>query len=355
MKTSRAVTMGSFLLLLPVLVCPSLAAEAKTRGLKMIPVKDAEGNQVAVYKNSYALIVGVSKYNGGWPKLTSVPEETKNIAEALSDCGFAVRLIKDPNSKELRNSFQSFIEDYGYDPGNRLLVYFSGHGYSRKASTKGYLVPVDAPNPVLDDTGFLRKALPMSQLLAWSRQIEARHVLFMFDSCFSGTIFKSKGLPKMPPHISKSISSPVRQFIAAGDADEAIPAKSVFSLCFLRALRGEADYTKDGYVTGTELGMYLCDKMRYYESQQTPQYGKIRDPELDQGDFVFIVNPEAGDTKSKASAETKKQVSFPNTRIRRTDIAPPPVTLAPATPEPVFREETVPAEATPKRRRPRVH
>ena len=43
----------------------------------------------------------------------------------------------------------------------------------------------------------------------------------------------------------------------------------------------------DKYITGTELGMYLHNKVTDYESGQTPQYGKIRDPDLDEGDFVF--------------------------------------------------------------------
>ncbi len=47
----------------------------------------------------------------------------------------------------------------------------------------------------------------------------------------------------------------------------------------------------DEYVTGTELGMYLTEKVLGYATYQTPQYGKIRDPDLDEGDFVFQITP----------------------------------------------------------------
>ena len=103
-----------------------------------------------------------------------------------------------------------------------------------------------------DKKGFLRKALNMSQIIAWSRQMEAKHALFLFDSCFSGAIFKTKALPKTPPHINAHTSSPVRQYITAGSAGEEVPASSVFTPSFVRALEGEADLNGDGLVTVTD-------------------------------------------------------------------------------------------------------
>ena len=264
---------------------------AQMKGINVVPIKDTSGKQVCLYTGSYALIIGVSDYTAGWPKLPSVVAETKEIADALKSNGFFVHRVLNPDEQQLKQEFEQFIDTYGYEPNNRLLFYFSGHGYSRKKGAKGYLIPTNAPNPLKDEKAFLRTALPMSQVLAWCRQMEAKHALFLFDSCFSGTIFKTKALPKVPAHISAITSRPVRQFIAAGDAGEEVPAKSVFAKCFLRALHGEADLSKDGYVTGSELGMYLRDRVLYYQTGQTPQYGKIKDPDLDEGDFVFVVRP----------------------------------------------------------------
>jgi len=68
-----------------------------------------------------------------------------------------------------------------------------------------------------------------------------------------------------------------------------VPARSVFTPSFVRGVGGEADLDGDGYVTGTELGIYLRKKVLAYETGQTPQYGKIKDPDLDEGDFVFVL------------------------------------------------------------------
>ena len=281
--------MTKLTVILGLLLCFVSTVHAETRGLNVLPIKDSMGKTVGLYKGSYALVLGIADYSAGWPKLPSVIEETKQIEQILTENGFAVTRVLNSDNNALENAIKLFIEKYGYDKNNRLLFFFSGHGYSRKKGAKGYLVPTNAPDPRKDEKGFLRKALPMSQILAWCRQIEAKHVMFLFDSCFSGTIFKSKALPEIPPHISEITSRPVRQFITAGDAGEEVPAKSVFAKSFIRGLQGEADLSRDGYITGSELGMYLRDKVLYYQSGQTPQYGKIRDPDLDEGDFVFLL------------------------------------------------------------------
>ncbi len=296
-----------FIFLMPL----SIIAE-ETRGVKRI-FKDSRGRDVGHYAGSYALLVGVSNYTKGWPDLTSIPDELSKVSEALIQSGFKVKKVINPNSMELYDAYRAFINQYGYDKDNRLLFFFSGHGYSRKNGKKGYLVPTDAPDPRKDEKGFLRKALTMSDILTWSRKMESRHALFLFDSCFSGTIFKTRALPKQPPHISVYTSQPVRQFITAGSEGEEVPAKSVFSPSFVRALRGAGDVNGDGYVTGTELGMYLTEKVLSYNTYQTPQYGKIRDPDLDEGDFVF--NLFEREQVSKKVIRHKKQIKEANRNI----------------------------------------
>ncbi|MCP4755007.1 MAG: SUMF1/EgtB/PvdO family nonheme iron enzyme [Proteobacteria bacterium] len=276
------------MLLLLILTVPTGWADARdSRGLG-VNIRDARGKAVGMYEKSHALLIGVSDYTAGWPDLETIPSELDKVESILKKQGFNTVKVMDPTGRKLKRSFEDFIEKYGYNPNDRLLFFYSGHGYSRKNGTKGYLVPTDAPNPDKDQKGFLRKALNMSRIITWSREMESKHALFLFDSCFSGAIFKTKALPKRPPHIDAYTAEPVRQYITAGSAGEEVPAKSVFTPTFVRALEGEADLNRDGYVTGTEMGMFLNEKVMGYTRGQTPQYGKIKDPDLDRGDFVFV-------------------------------------------------------------------
>jgi len=295
---------------LPLLAMCSLAI-GDTRGLK-IRVKDPQGQAIELYSESHALLIGASRYQDpGWPSIESIPGELKKVEEILKAQGFSVQTHLDPTKRQLKDHFADFIDQYGYDENNRLLFFFAGHGYTRKDGNKGYLVPVDAPNPLEDEKGFQRKALPMSQILAWARQTEAKHSLFLFDSCFSGTIFKSRALPEHPPAISTAVSRPVRQFITAGSAGQTVPAKSTFTPAFVEALQyGKGDLNQDGYVSGTELGLYLQQEVPLYV-KQTPQFGKITDYELSRGDFVFVLpRTKVAKAAEPVEAANEQPVSF---------------------------------------------
>ncbi len=257
------------------------------RGLARVEIRSPEGQTVGHYAGSHALVVGVSHYTGGWPNLDAVPGEIQRVVSVLERNGFTVDPLFDPDADELRKAFESFIDSYGYSPDNRLLFFFAGHGHTRRDGARGYLVPADAPDPATDEVGFLRKALGMNQILSWARDIEAKHALFLFDSCFSGTVFKARALPDNPPHITRLTAAPVRQFITAGSAGEKVPAMSVFTPAFIDALEhGLGDLDRDGYVTGTELGLFLQREVPQH-ARQTPQFGKITDYELARGDYVF--------------------------------------------------------------------
>jgi hypothetical protein len=115
-----------------------------------------------------------------------------------------------------------------------------------------------------------------------------------------------------PTDISEKSANPVRQFITAGAADEPVPDKSVFKVCLLQGLDGYADYNKDSYITGSELGMYLQTKViNYSRGAQHPQYGKINNPTLDKGDFIFALNIDTKDESKNLEKENLKLAYIP--------------------------------------------
>jgi hypothetical protein len=245
-----------------------------------------------LYEGSYALLIGVSQYEH-WPSLDSIPQELDEIEALLKQQGFTVKRVDDPDDRELQAAFRDFINQYGRLPSrNRLLFYFAGHGYTLDG--EGYLVPRNAPDWKQDRPGFVSAAYSMIDIKAWAQKIKAVHALFLFDSCFSGTIFQTREqLPEIPLNISEDALEPVRKFISAGKANQTVPARSDFAAEFVKALRfRKADKNNDGYVTGLELGTYLNGEVRKY-NKQTPQYGKIDDPRLNVGDFIFTVGQAA--------------------------------------------------------------
>jgi hypothetical protein len=279
---------------------PDTAIGSGSRGIVTIPIKDKNGTEVVMYDESHALVIGVSDYTSGWPKLPGVEKDIILVKNALEAKGFNVVLVKNPDSQEFENAFEAFIEKYGHKPNNRLFFYFAGHGHTVEPQyggmALGYIVPVEAPNPNDDLNKFKRVAMSMQRIEEYAMSIDAKHALFVFDSCFSGSLFAlSRAVPE---HISYKTAKPVRLFITSGSADEKVPDTSIFRQQFIAALGGEGDLNGDGYMTGAELSDFVFKNVvNYSKGAQHPQYGKIRNPNLDKGDFVFrMVQPENKET-----------------------------------------------------------
>ena len=260
-----------------------------SRGMK-ITVRTNTGEEIELYKASYALIVGNGNYRNGWDPLPGATRDVQEVAKALKTHDFNVTLKTDLTKDKFEDAFETFVQN-GKNEDARLLFYYAGHGYTEALAdgeNLGYLVMVDAPLPKsggIDGS----KSVDMESLVTQSRRMQSRHVLFVFDSCFSGTILNARSqIP--PPYVSNNVKYPVRQFITAGRADETVPDHSVFKQAFLNLLEGRArEPIADGYITGAELGLYLKTEVPKYNRGQNPQYGKINNPKLNQGDFVFVL------------------------------------------------------------------
>jgi len=280
-----------------VIICTA-PAKAVDRGIVPVAIKDRSGNQVGLYSESHALVIGVSDYKEhpnapfNWPDLPGVITDIQLVRSALEKHNFHVVLVENPNHEELEDAFKDFIRSYGHNTNNRLLFFFSGHGHTLKLATgldMGYIVPSDAPPAAWDQRGFLSRAMDMQQMEVYAKRIQAKHALFLFDSCFSGSIFSLTRAA--PSYINYKTNQPVRQFITAGRANEKVPDESIFRAQFISALEGEADTDEDGYLTGNELGTFIEKKViNYSKESQHPQFGTLRNPNLDKGDFVFTLS-----------------------------------------------------------------
>jgi len=280
-------------------------AEAQTRGLG-VRARTKQGKEVPLYSGYRALVIGVGDYEY-CPTLPKAVDDAREVAAALEELGFEVTLAVDPDADELRELFKKLAFEIGAEKDAGVLVYYAGHGETASladGSELGYLLPIDCPLKAEDPAAFDEKAVSMKEIEATALKASAKHVLMLFDSCFSGSIFSITRA--MPKDITEKTARPVRQFITAGKEDEEVPDKSIFKRIFLEAIQGEADLNGDGYVTGTELGMHLDSSVvNYSNGAQHPQFGKIRNPSLDKGDFVFVVRDAEEEARLKAEEEAR--------------------------------------------------
>lgn len=120
----------------------------------------------------------------------------------------------------------------------------------------------------------------------------------VFDACFSGSLFESKGTTEPPStnflDISKMLGLSIRFYITAGRVNERVSADSAFAKLLLRGLRGEADTFHEGFFSAVDLGTYLLHVVPKCRDQ-TPQFGSIAFEPLSEGQFFFLTEPAAAD------------------------------------------------------------
>jgi uncharacterized caspase-like protein len=262
---------------------------AATRGIRVVSKK---GQPLYLYKDYHAVVIGVSDYDH-WPTLPNAVKDAQEVAGKLRALGFKVKLIANPDSRQLKSTLYEIARRLGTEKNRALLLYYAGHGETTTladGTDLGYIIPKDCPLQNLDPFGFDSKAVSMKEIEMLALKVRSKHMLVIFDSCFSGSLFALSRAA--PTDISEKSAKPVRQFMTAGGANETVPDRSIFKVCLLQGLDGEADYNRDGYVTASELGLYLQSKVvNYTRGAQHPQFGKINNPYLDKGDFIFVLKP----------------------------------------------------------------
>jgi hypothetical protein len=205
----------------------------------------------------------------------------------------------------LRQIISNFVRTHGNDNNARLFIYYAGHGYTEvireRNEYRGYITGIDTPK--IDSTpeafnAARSRAIPMAEIRGLLEVALAKHILFVFDSCFSGTIFTNRA-PYNPPGplpdnvVERLLAKQARDFITAGSANEKVPAHSPLPELFLAALNGAADSYGHGIISTTDIHRYLFDQIaRIKDFTLTPQVGNLPNPAFAEGTFLFrVINP----------------------------------------------------------------
>jgi hypothetical protein len=262
------------------LLCTLLAGSAAAMS-RSPPPADAE-TRMFYPGGTHVLVVGLSEYRDpSWPMLQG-RRDAERIQKMFIERGVpraAITLaLPVPGS---RPSLEEIIVQFGEQLSTtasgdtRVIVYIAGHGYTSDGI--GYLVPPDAPNPVSSPAEFKLAALPVTTLLARVAAFRAAHVLLILDSCFSGLALESLPRQRFPhPPTKPDSQARVLQVITAGSAAQSVRDDGLFAELIVSGLVGAADLNLDGWISGTELGMYL--RLRMTEAsggRQIPTFGNI--------------------------------------------------------------------------------
>ena len=143
-----------------------------------------EISKPAFFANDIAIIIGIEKYRSVPPTEYAVAdaEMVRDYLKALGIPERNIEFLADDRAtlSDIRKVIETKLPNM-VKANSRVIVYYAGHGAPGTARGESYLVPYDGDPSFLADTAY-----PLSRLYDRLSRLNAKEVLVILDSCFSG-------------------------------------------------------------------------------------------------------------------------------------------------------------------------
>ena len=243
------------------------------------------------FGNYFALVIGNNEYKH-FPALKTAVNDAHVIARILERrYGFETRLITNADRYTILSALNEIKDKMS--PNGNLLVYYAGHGERDAKSLQGYWLPVDAE---LVNTA---NWIPNTAISGLLNTLDARHVLVIADSCYSGLMTRSSvarldaqlndnQLKKWLKVMSKTKS---RTVLTSGGLQPVLDSgggqHSIFA-GFLISELSNARSPIDAYKIYLEVSQKVQQKSVELGFEQVPTYAPIQHTGHSGGEFVFV-------------------------------------------------------------------
>jgi uncharacterized caspase-like protein len=239
--------------------------------------------------NDVALVIGIEQYRKNLPRSLYSSNDARTVKAYLEALGFAPRNIQYLSDEDAtRSDIQKSIE--GWLPNrvrkeSRVFIYYSGHGAPDPVSGDAYLVPYDGDPQYLKETAY-----SLGALYETVARLEAREVMIVLDTCFSGLGGRSILAYGLRPLVIMAplAAPPTNAVVLTASRGNQVTASSgdkefgIFTYYFLKAI-------KDGKKSMAEIYEYLKplveDEAKRLNVEQTP--GINPDPDKLKGRFLI--------------------------------------------------------------------
>ena len=235
------------------------------------------------FGNYYAVIIGNQNYDNLIDLDTPIID-AQSIASLLENkYGFEILdIILDGTRSDILSKLNNLKNTL--QPYDNLLIYYAGHGHYDVAE-RGYWLPKDANTVESDDN---TNWIPNDDITNLLSKINAKHILVIADSCFSGSLtFRGASNTKNREKLfTNLVTQKTRKALTSGKLEPVLDGggkgHSIFANNLLKVL-SENKLVLDVNSLFVEIKNLVSSS-----SNQTPTYGPIRDTGDEGGDFIFV-------------------------------------------------------------------
>ena len=157
------------------------------------------------------------------------------------------------------------------------MIFYAGHGIWVDKEKKGYWLLTDAQRNDVNTW------VPNKNVLDMIAELPSRHTLLITDACFSGSVFKTRGIPASAPATIKELDSKISRVAITSGNDTEVPDESVFMKYLVKALNDN----KEKYLTAQKMFINQIMEAVMTETKTEPRYGTLELAGHVGGDFIF--------------------------------------------------------------------
>ena len=253
----------------------------------------ALGQAIKSLGKKYALVIGIDKYRH--EPLPYAVRDAKEIGRLLKNrFGFRVEYLITPQ-KTTKSAIEDALDRLQdkSSANDQVVLFFSGHGklYKRRGRVVGgFFIPSDGRR------NRHRTLIPMDDILTFSKYLEARHALFIIDTCYSGIVGGMLGKSGLAEQTAEFVKTKMaergRQIMTAGKSGQKAWMlddfqMSLYSYYLRKGLAGEADSNGDHVITMSEIQVFLETRVpAKARKRQEPQWRHLED--TGSGEFSMV-------------------------------------------------------------------
>lgn len=153
-------------------------------------VAEDDGTLATPVQARRALIIANSNYSYPIRPLSGVASDAVVVEATLKAQGYTVSRVENGGREDMIAALNQLIRDSGTD--DSVLIYYAGHGYVHEGSSTGYWMPTDA------DADNPATWLSNSDIARFMKNMAAKQILLVSDSCFSGSLSYESALQREP-------------------------------------------------------------------------------------------------------------------------------------------------------------
>lgn len=219
---------------------------------------------------SYALVVGIAQYQN------LPPEQQLRYSERDAEAMYSILISPEGGNfraqhvrkligqkatlTNLKRELEEWLPSVA-EEGDRVLVYFAGHGFV--VSGTPYLAPYDFDVKNVQSTAYSMADLSR----VFGSMIKAKWKVMLTDSCHSGAISPDADIQTINRSLL-DLSRSVFSLTASRDRERSFESPDwggghgIFTYYVVRGMEGMADENRDGIVTADELAEYVRRNVR---------------------------------------------------------------------------------------------